>query len=49
MFTKNKVDELIVEFHYYLWDDSKKDAPTTGSHITDIIDIFVTNNIIIIM
>ena len=42
--TKNKVEELIGEFHCYLSDDSKRYASTTAAQITYVIDILVTNN-----
>ena len=42
--TKNKVEELIGEFHCYLYDDSNIYASTTAAQITNVIDIIVTNN-----
>ena len=44
--TKNTVDTLIGEFHYYLSDYRNKYSSSTASHITDIINILFTKNII---
>ena len=46
VFTNSVFDSLIGEFCFYLSDDSKQDLSITAAQIKDLVNIFVTNNII---